>query len=187
MSAAHPIHRRERKITHVQHYLASLGRAFAKGDATEHTHRAALQALIESSQNGLEATNEPRTSQRENKPDYLVRKNGTVVGYIEAKDLDADLKSVLKSAQIKRYQEALPNLLTTNYLDFVWLVGPDKRMEISLGNVRGKNIVPNADADARWGELLRSFCDEVTPTLGTPQHLRKAARANRRIASAIRV
>ena len=171
MSAAHPIHRRERKITNVQHYLASLGRAFAKGDATEHTHRAALQALIESSQNGLEATNEPRTSQRENKPDYLVRKSGTVVGYIEAKDLDADLISVLKSAQIKRYQEALPNLLTTNYLDFVWLVGPDKRMEISLGNVRGKNIVPNADADARWGELLRSFCDEVTPTLGTPQHL----------------
>lgn len=45
--------------------------------------------MIESSQSGLEATNEPRASQRENKPDYLVRKNGIVIGYIEAKDLDA--------------------------------------------------------------------------------------------------
>ena len=127
--------------------------------------------MIASSLSGVEATNEPRAIQPENKPDYLVRKNGTVVGYIEAKDLDAELKSVLKSAQIKRYQEALPNLLVTNYLDFVWLVGADRRMDICLGTVRGKTIVPHADASARWGELLRSFCDEVTPTLGTPQQL----------------
>ena len=33
-----------------------MARAFAKGDATEHTHRAALQQLIESSISGLEAT-----------------------------------------------------------------------------------------------------------------------------------
>ena len=32
-----------------------MARAFAKGDATEHTHRAALQQLIESSISGLEA------------------------------------------------------------------------------------------------------------------------------------
>ncbi len=127
--------------------------------------------MIESSLSGLEATNEPRASQRENKPDYLVRKNGIVIGYIEAKDLDAQLKSVLKSAQIKRYQEALPNLLVTNYLDFVWLVGPDRRMEISLGSLRGKTIVPHADAHVRWGELLRSFCNEITPTLSTPHQL----------------
>lgn len=106
--------------------------------------------MIESSQSGLEATNEPRASQRENKPDYLVRKNGIVIGYIEAKDLDAQLKSVLKSAQIKRYQEALPNLLVTNYLDFVWLVGPDRRMEISLGSLRGKTTVGGYQVCEKW-------------------------------------
>lgn len=130
-----------------------------------------MQRLIESSLPGLEATNEPKASQRENKPDYLVRKHNTLVGYIEAKDLDAEMKSVLKSGQIKRYQEALPNLLVTNYLDFVWLVGQDKRMEIRLGSLHGKAIDLAPDADARWAELICSFCDEVSPTLGTPQQL----------------
>jgi len=161
----------EQHISHVHHYLASLTKAWSRGDATEHTHRAALQRLIEASLAGLDATNEPKAPQRENKPDYLVRKHCTLVGYIEAKDLDADMKSVLKSAQIKRYQEALPNLLVTNYLDFVWLVGPEKRMEISLGTLRGKAIDPQPDASARWTELIRSFCDEISPTLGTPQQL----------------
>ena len=161
----------ERKISHVKHYVTSLAKAWARGDATEHTHRAALAQLLEASLPGLEATNEPKAAQRENKPDYLLRKHNTLVGYVEAKDLDADLSSVLKSAQIKRYQEALPNLLVTNYLDFVWLVGPEKRMTISLGALRGKAIDLHPDADARWSELIRSFCDEVTPTLGTPQQL----------------
>ena len=161
----------ERKISHVKHYVSSLAKAWARGDATEHTHRAALAQLIEASLPGLDATNEPKSSQRENKPDYLLRKHNTLVGYVEAKDLDADLASVLKSAQIKRYQEALPNLLVTNYLDFVWLLGPEKRMTISLGTLRGKVIDLHPDADARWNELIRSFCDEVTPTLGTPQQL----------------
>ena len=161
----------ERKISHVKHYVASLAKAWARGDATEHTHRAALAQLIGSSLPGLDATNEPKATQRENKPDYLVRKHNTLVGYVEAKDLDADLSSVLKSAQIKRYQEALPNLLVTNYLDFAWLLGPEKRMTISLGTLRGKAIDLHPEADARWNELIHSFCDEVTPTLGTPHQL----------------
>ena len=161
----------ERKISHVKHYVVSLAKAWARGDATEHTHRAALAQLIGSSLPGLDATNEPKATQRENKPDYLVRKHNTLVGYVEAKDLNADLSSVLKSAQIKRYQEALPNLLVTNYLDFAWLLGPERRMTISLGTLCGKAIDLHPDADARWNELIRSFCDEVTPTLGTPHQL----------------
>jgi len=125
----------ETAISPVHSYLAALSKAWSRGDATEHTHRAALQKLFENSVSGLEATNEPKASQPENKPDFLLRKSNSPIGYAEAKDLRAALPAVLRSAQIRRYQEALPNLLVTNYLDFVWLVGPDKRMEISLGRV----------------------------------------------------
>jgi hypothetical protein len=65
----------ESAISYVHTYLATLSKAWARGDATEHTHRAALQQLLQSSVPGLEATNEPKAQQRENKPDYLLRKN----------------------------------------------------------------------------------------------------------------
>ncbi len=120
---------------------------------------------------GLEATKEPKAQQRENKPDYLLRKNAIPVGYIEAKDLDLALPAVLRSPQIRRYQEALPNLLVTNYLDFVWLVDSDKRIEISLGHLRAKGIDSGVSAQADWDTLIQSFCAEVSPTLATPRQL----------------
>ena len=161
----------ETAISPVHTYLAALSKAWARGDATEHTHRAALQKLFENSVSGLEATNEPKASQPENKPDFLLRKSNSPIGYAEAKDLGVALPAVLRSAQIRRYQEALPNLLVTNYLDFVWLVGPDKRMEISLGRLRPKGIEPSPSAQADWDTLMGSFCAEISPTLGTPHQL----------------
>jgi len=161
----------ETAISPVHTYLAALSKAWARGDATEHTHRAALQKLFENSVSGLEATNEPKASQPENKPDFLLRKSNSPIGYAEAKDLGVALPAVLRSPQIRRYQEALPNLLVTNYLDFVWLVGPDKRMEISLGRLRPKGIEPSPSAQADWDTLIASFCAEISPTLGTPHQL----------------
>jgi hypothetical protein len=101
----------------------------------------------------------------------LLRKSNSPIGYAEAKDLGVALPAVLRSPQIRRYQEALPNLLVTNYLDFVWLVGPDKRMEISLGRLRPKGIEPSPSAQADWDTLIASFCAEISPTLGTPHQL----------------
>ena len=122
----------------VQAYLQSLQKELSRGDATEHTHRSALKSLIESAVPGLLATNEPKAIQRENKPDYIVRRGASVVGFVEAKDVNISLKSTLKTNQLKRYLEALPNLILTNYLDFIWFVGGEKRMEISLGELKSK-------------------------------------------------
>lgn len=152
-------------------YLQTLNKAYAKGDATEHTHRAALQALIETAGQQIEATNEPKAAQRENKPDYVVRKANTLVGFVEAKDIGIDLKTTLKTSQLKRYLEALPNLILTNYVDFVWLVRGEKRMEVSLGVVGGKTIQAAPDAQARWDEFITSFLNEVTPLVDTPKLL----------------
>jgi hypothetical protein len=152
-------------------YLQTLSKAYAKGDATEHTYRAALQMLIEAAGKQIEATNEPKAAQRENKPDYVIRKASTLVGFVEAKDIGIDLKATLKTPQLKRYLEALPNLILTNYVDFVWLVRGEKRMEVSLGSVGGKTIQAAPDAQARWDELISSFIAEVTPLVDTPKLL----------------
>lgn len=155
----------------VKTYLAQLQKAHALGDATEHTHRAALQQLIESTLPALQATNEPRAQQRENKPDYVIRQAGAMIGFIEAKDIGIDLKATLKTAQLKRYIEALPNLILTNYLDFVWLVRGEVRLQLSLGQVQGKVIASAPDPQAPWQALLSGFASEVTPTIDSPKLL----------------
>lgn len=157
----------------VQAYLQSLQRELARGDATEHTHRGALKSLIESAAVGLLATNEPKAIQRENKPDYIVRKGSAVIGFVEAKDVDKDLKATLKTQQLKRYLEALPNLLLTNYLDFTWFVDGEKRMEISLGALNGLHVTPAKGASVRWDEMITCFLDEVTRTVSSPTQLAK--------------
>lgn len=165
----------------VKLYVASLQSAFVRGDATEHTHRPALKTLLQSHAKGIEATNEPKSSERENKPDYIVRKGASIIGFVEAKDIGKDLKATLKTPQLKRYLEALPNLIVTNYLDFVWFVGGEKRMTISLGEVNGKHIQIADDADARWAELISSFCNEVTPTVSSPSQLAKTLAGETRL------
>ena len=51
-------------------------------------------------------------------PDYLIRKNGEIIGHIEAKVPDSNLLDVEKSEQIQRYRNALPNLIVTNFVEF---------------------------------------------------------------------
>jgi hypothetical protein len=165
----------------VQTYLAKLTKALAKHDATEHTHRPALQALMEASLPGLEATNEPKTQQRENKPDYVIRRHNVVIGCVEAKDVGLDLKRVIKSAQIKRYLEALPNLIVTNYLDFVWFVEGKETLRVSLGDFDGTRITPASDANAQWQNFFTSFCQQVSHTLSSPNQLAHALAGQTRL------
>lgn len=115
----------------IESYLRALQREISRGDSTEHTHRPALKTLLEASVAGLLATNEPKSVERENKPDYILRKGAVILGFVEAKDIGKDLKAALKTPQLKRYLEALPNLILTNYLDFIWFVAGEKRLDIS--------------------------------------------------------
>lgn len=165
----------------VAHYLQSLQKELARGDATEHTHRPALKALIEASFPNLHATNEPKSRERENKPDYIVSKGSTVIGFVEAKDINKDLKATRKTPQLKRYLEALPNLLLTNYVDFVWFVGGEKRLEVSLGSVDGHQVKPAGDAAEQWNALFTSFVNEVAPTVATPSQLAKSLAGQTRL------
>ena len=41
-------------------YISEINKAYLRGDATEHTHRPALKALIEALGKNITATNEPR-------------------------------------------------------------------------------------------------------------------------------
>lgn len=148
----------------------ALEREFAQGDSTEHSHRPALKMLLESFKPGIQATNEPRQIAG-NAPDFVVRHNGIVLGNAEAKDIGEDLGKALKSPQLKRYREALPNLLLTDYLDFVWLRQGEEVLRVRVGQIQGRHIRIAQDADKQWQQLATAFFNEVAPTVNTPKQL----------------
>jgi len=80
-------------------YIHAIEKKLAQGDATEHTHRAALQAFIESFVTGVSVTNEPKHIDC-GAPDFVIRKGVTTIGYIEAKDIGISLDNTEKSDQL---------------------------------------------------------------------------------------
>jgi len=85
-------------------YLKELMAAVKVGNATEHTHRAALQALILSFGNKLTVTNEPKRIAC-GAPDFVISQNLQELGYIEAKDIGVSLKKEEKSKRMSEKSE----------------------------------------------------------------------------------
>jgi hypothetical protein len=103
----------------VAEYLRSISAALARGDSTEHTHRAALVNLIQQLEKGVVGVNEPKGSQGRH-PDVKVLLGETPLGFIETKDVGAKLAEVAESEQLRKYRNNLPNLILTDYLEFRW-------------------------------------------------------------------
>jgi len=155
-------------------YLKAISAALKRGDGTEHTHRPALKALIESLEppsKGLVATNEPRRVAC-GAPDFSVTRKDVPLGHIEAKDVGANLDEVERSDQLKRYLPALNNLILTDYLEFRWYVYGELRQAVRLarldpaGRLRGESGQAQAVKD-----LFQGFLSESVPTVGKPKEL----------------
>lgn len=156
-------------------YLARVVSDLKAGNATEHTHRPALQALIESAAGGLRATNEPRRIAC-GAPDYIVSRVGqggnVPVGYIEAKDVGKDLDAIEDDEQLKRYRASLRNLILTDYLEFRLYRNGDLVQTARLAKPQ-KNGVLKADPDGieQTQKLLTWFVESDIPTITTPRDL----------------
>jgi predicted helicase len=154
-------------------YLRRVEQALARGDATEHTHRPALKAFIESLDRNVTATNEPSHVEC-GAPDFSVsRKHGDLtVGYVEAKDVGANLDDIEKSEQLKRYRRSVDNLMLTDYLEFRWYVGGDRRAKARLARVgAGGKLARDRDGAAEVLETLGEFLAREPEPITSPADL----------------
>ncbi len=161
--------------TAVQEYLKKIEANLRAGNATEHTHRAALAELIEALEPGITATNEPKRSSV-GAPDYIVSRDGAglalPVGYIEAKDVGDTLPKTEKTDQLKRYRQSLPNLILTDYLQFRWYLDGEIQQTASLGTAdRQGRIALDAAGSEAVRALLGAFLAQAPPQLGNPREL----------------
>jgi len=160
-----------------QNYIQAIEKALAAGDATEHTHRPALKTLLESLDNNITATNEPKHIEC-GAPDFILRKDSVTVGYIEAKDIGKSLDEAEKTDQLKRYRDSLTNLVLTDYLEFRWYVDGECRLKARLGSAtKDRKIRRDKDGIQDIAELFSNFLSHRAEGVGTPRELaRRMAR-----------
>ncbi len=109
--------------TALKSFLSEVEANLKSGEATEHTHRPALKGLFEGLLTGIRVINEPKQAEY-GAPDFVLLRGEVPVGHLEAKDVGARLASFVADServkprsregkQLRRYREALPNLLYT--------------------------------------------------------------------------
>lgn len=156
----------------IQSYLDAVRAKFASGQATEHSYRPALEALLEASADGVQAINEPRRVAC-GAPDFVITRKGIDVGHCEAKDLHIDLAK-LKDANLdqkKRYLKALPNLIYTNGLDFEFYKGGEKVRSVSVGTLAGGRIEALPDNFGALANQLQAFAAEQPQSITSAKRL----------------
>lgn len=170
-----------------QAYLIEIRRELDRGDATEHTHRPALKTFIESLMPKIIATNEPSHT-KVGAPDFNVRRDNLLIGHIECKDVDIDLKAILKTDQLKRYLANLPNLILTDYINFVWFREGKQidKAHIARLDSRGR-LKLDTEELPRLERLLINFLKVEPAEIGDPRKLaEEMARPARMIRDTIR-
>ncbi|EOB4827918.1 type ISP restriction/modification enzyme [Campylobacter jejuni] len=109
----------------------------------EHTHRTALQNLLQAIKDNQDKQNKISIKQEPNNdkegrgaPDFLITKDFLTLGYIENKRVNANLDNIIKSDQILKYTKLSPNIILTDYLRFILLSLNDKNEIIICKEVK---------------------------------------------------
>ena len=173
-------------------YVKELQAAVSLGNATEHTHRPALQKLLQSAGDGIVATNEPKRVEC-GAPDYAVsrKQDSLIVGYVEAKDIGVSLHTIERDSdrakpstpngrQFKRYRESLPNLLLTDYTELRWYVDGERRATAILAkpDANGRPALRQggiAETDALLSHFLSYNPTPVASAQELARHLARLA------------
>jgi len=160
----------------IDDYRRQIERELKQGDATEHTHRPALKALIESLAPGVTATNEPKRVAC-GAPDFSLTRKKVPLGHLETKDVGVNLAEMARGKgphgeQFIRYRDGLPNWILTDYLEFRWYVAGEKRLAARLAEIdaRGK-LKPTPDGEAKLAQLLEAFIKQEALTVSTAKDL----------------
>ncbi|GHP98222.1 DNA methyltransferase [Helicobacter pylori] len=136
-------------------------------EKNELTHRLSLHNLLNRLKDHFnkefKIEHEPKKEQG-SQPDFRVSFQGLNIGYIENKRVGANLSQLLKSDQIRKYLELNPNLMLTDYLNFVW-VGKDennaplikKEISIASPDELSKPLKPKPQTERDLIELFKSF------------------------------
>jgi len=100
----------------ISNYITEVSDKYKTGRAGEHAYRPTFEKLIKSIDQKIGIINDPKRTEH-GAPDFIFVRGDLIAGYVETKDIDADLDKVEKTEQVERYL-GYSNLILTNYLEF---------------------------------------------------------------------
>lgn len=154
----------------VSEYIDKVNTRYKSGITTEHSFRGDLQNLLETLLPNLLVTNEP-TRIKCGAPDYILTLKDIPVGYIEAKDLGADLNHKNYVEQFSRYKASLSNLIITNYLDFQLFKDGVLITTFSIGEIKGNAVVGKDSEYTLFETQIVDFSTTIGQTIKSSQKL----------------
>ena len=161
-------------------YLAECQELYAAGNATEHSYRPALKELLVALMPQCQITNEPKRIAC-GAPDYIITRNDLPVGYIEAKDINLDLRHKTLQEQFNRYRSALDNLIITDYLYFEFYREGKLVAHIRLADALMGQIQPHPQQFAEFARLIENFAGYPGQTINSPATLARMMAAKARM------
>ena len=158
-------------IAALRKYLSEVRNTLASGKATEHSYRPAFKTLVEAiGGDGAQAINEP-THGEYGAPDFIVERSGVPIGHIECKDIGQNLDAIEESEQLKRYRDALPNLILTDYVEFRWYVDGVRRDIARLARSGDSQLAAAPNGSFTVAALFESFFGSDASEIGDASDL----------------
>ena len=113
-------------------YLNNIIELYNEGKATELSYYPTLKNFFDEIINNENYKVIVNPSEEWGMPDLVIQNREITVGYIECKTPDIEIKSIMDSEQIKRYVKAFPNLIITNFREFILHQSDQKQDRIEL-------------------------------------------------------
>ncbi len=105
------------------------------------------------------------------KPDFYVTQNDLEIGWIETKPYKDSLDKYIETEQLKRYLSVIPNLLFTNYRDFILFRDGEQVLNSTL-IMKGEKNLQKANVE-KTKQLIDEFFDARFQLIKKPEKLSK--------------
>ncbi len=153
-------------------FFEQLVSVHGQGNATEHSYRAALQSLFDGINPAVTSQNEPQRLRDVGAPDFSFHRGDVVIGHAEAKIPGADIKKLTgrEKDQFNRYRNALPNLIYTDGLLFLFYREGELINEVRIGEVL-MGLQPDPDQFEALEHALADFALQTPRTITSPEVL----------------
>lgn len=144
-------------MVNLDDYLSELSAHLKTGEAREHTYRPACERLFTSFDDVQAANDQARTEF--GATDYVFYKKSNVsviLGYCEAKDIDANLDKTEKTEQLSRYS-GYDNLILTNYIEFRFYKNGICYSTVEIAKLNGLELIPQPENFSALLDEIQAF------------------------------
>lgn len=158
-------------------YVREVATIYSSGNFSEKAFRTPLENLLNAIKPSADYEIRQEVTSASAKigiPDYTVTYQGKTIGFIETKNIGANLDNIISSDQIARYRSAVNNILLTDYKRFVLLQSSSIDCPLfSLGSLSASKPKIHQTMMDVLEELFNVFFSYNAPLIESPEILAK--------------